>query len=239
MQPHQHPLLYKKLSNGLMATLTKDPAPHNPRDGDQVTTIASWHPTLPISDRPDLNNPTALLREIHHTIFASTPASKGPAPPTHQDLCNDIQNSYQGIFLKLHIFYTPCITLSTSPFDPKWDRSQIGYLYLTPDTLHQFRITPDRAHQTIHRELRAYEDYLNGRVYTLTILNDGDQIDALPGIYRHNDQPHPYLGLPEPAFLDSWLTLMDPPHISPTEIHSATWTSPPPAHEPVITHHPA
>ena len=235
MPPYPLPLLIKELPGEITATLTKDPEPPNPRDGDQIASIAAWHPTFPLSDRPDLPNPTSLLQEIHASITLDTPDTRDPAPPTITIVCQNIQDHYQGLILKLSIIQDPFFTFHTAPFDHSWDHNQAGYVYITPQTLADYTLSLDRARAVIQRELRAYEDYLNGRVYTLTVSKAGHPLDSLPGIYRHHDQPRPAPGLPAPTFLDGWLIIMDIPGLSPSLIYDAPWHTPPPESQTVTT----
>ena len=232
MEEHPHTLLHKKLSPAFAAILTIDQHPSHPRDGDQVSTIATWQDRLAISERPDLPNPREFLWELYRQTLVILPHLTEPLNGTsgelpYRTIVQVVEQHYPGVILNLFPDNTSGFEFTTTPFTSSWQWDQIGYVYIDPAALDRYNVSRDRAEHAIQRELRIYEDYLNSRVYTITVTNQGHTWEKLDNIYANHDIPPEAPGLPGHKLLDSWLILMDIPQTSPKLITSTPWTSAP------------
>lgn len=90
-------------------------------------------------------------------------------------LCDDIASQ------PLYLFDHGGISISTGPFSCAWDSGQIGFAFITAETLkRESRFTlwtaaaRQWASQMIDSETRLYDDYLTGQVYGYVIASDTD-----------------------------------------------------------------
>lgn len=114
-----------------------------------------------------------------------------------QELIDSIpENCYK---LPLYLYDHSGITISTAPFDCKWDSGQIGYIYITSETLTDNWLDDsyDSAVNVMQSEVNEYDQYLRGDVYGYTIeklvhykdinsdktLDDWELIDSCWGFY--------------------------------------------------------
>ena len=220
-------LLRKNISPDLTATLTIDGHPSHPRDGDQVSTIVTWHDRLSISERPDLPNPREFIQELYRDTLRRSPGlppkttARTDEPP-YRSISQTVERHYPGAILNLFIDSARTLSFRTARFTPHGDWDQAGYVYIDPDTMDNYNISHDGAQQAIQREIRIYEHYLNGRVYSLSVALRGQKLEHLDNIYPGPVQTQ---GLPAEKVLDSWLILMDIPGAPPDLITAAPWTS--------------
>lgn len=226
--PPQPPLMTKTILPGLTATLSTDPDPAHPRDGDQTTCIATWHDPLDLSERPDLPNPREFLKELYSHTLQNLPGATEPRPNDvpYRVLRTFVANNYSGILRNLYLDRKPRVSFTAAPFTDPWDWDQVGYIYINPDRMDSHNVSPQRAGEVIHRELATYQAYLNGMVYLITVTNDGQPVDRVDNIYPEPSDP---ALIPAPNILDSWLILMDIPGTTPDLIKSAPWRQTPSA----------
>lgn len=82
------------------------------------------------------------------------------------------------------------IHISTGKFNDRFDSGQIGFIYVTKETLflEYGKILDDqvilKATQLLNAEIATYSSYVNGDVYGFTISNDmGHELEASWGYY--------------------------------------------------------
>lgn len=69
-----------------------------------------------------------------------------------------------------------------------WDSGPVGYMYVTGEKLAEEGMTPEQAEETMRAELRAWDDYVQGRVVGYVVLNsDGDCMDSCWGFYPDDE----------------------------------------------------
>lgn len=131
---------------GYQATLRVDEDSYgcNPRDWDNLGTMACWHRRYELGDeQPDIDPQDYLAGLPEGTIV-----------------------------LPLYLYDHSGITMSTSPFSCPWDSGQVGFIYVTPDTLTDEWLA-DRTEQQIRDylvgEVQTYDYYLRGEVYYYTV----------------------------------------------------------------------
>ena len=113
--------------------------------------------------------------------------------------CNLIENQVNRVFkwinkniviLPLYL-YDHSGTIRTAPFSCGWDNGQVGFIYVTKNSICKEygyeRISKARIEQVkalLISEVGAYDNYLTGNVYYYSI-NDGD-IGSCGGFYGYN-----------------------------------------------------
>jgi hypothetical protein len=154
-----------------------DQDPSSPRDWDNLGVIYAQHPRYNLSDKTASE---AELEEAKKT----------------------------GVVFNLYMYEHSGVALSISntvyPYTDRWDSGQVGYVYITRETIqkeyNQKKITKklyERIQKGIEGEIDAYNRYLNGWVYgfqqsKVHKCNFGGEheevIDSCYGFYCDADQ---------------------------------------------------
>lgn len=74
------------------------------------------------------------------------------------------------LMLPIYIYDHSGVTISTTPFSCSWDSGQVGYIYVSHDTIKKEygkidTQTLEQAKNVLIREIQALDDYLTGTVY--------------------------------------------------------------------------
>ncbi len=81
------------------------------------------------------------------------------------------------VILPLYLFDHSGITISTSPFDCRWDSGQVGWIICDKETIdREFGGDRDLAKKCLEAEVATYDDYLTDNVYGF-IVEDRDEND--------------------------------------------------------------
>lgn len=89
------------------------------------------------------------------------------------------------ICLPIYMYDHSGVTISHAPFSCPWDSGQLGWHYMTKDTLEkEFGGDKQRAEEYMDAQLKIYDDYLTGNVWAFVIFDDeGDMVDSCGGFY--------------------------------------------------------
>lgn len=92
------------------------------------------------------------------------------------------------LILPLYLYDHSGITISTGRFNDPWDSGQVGWIYMTPETLQkEFHGDREKGLSCLKSEVDSYDQYLRGDVYWYAILDsDGDTIDSCGGMYGYD-----------------------------------------------------
>lgn len=145
-----------------------DPDPESPREWSNLGTMVCWHSRYTLGDK--------------HT-YASP-----------EDFRESDDYKHALIVLPLFLLDHSGITMRTHDFsdcDPgQWDSGQVGYIYVTRDTvLHEYsckrigKRTRKLAESALRAEVHAYDEYLTGQVYGYIVERDGVRVDSCWGFY--------------------------------------------------------
>lgn len=90
-----------------------------------------------------------------------------------------------GICLALHAYIHSGVALSHSSFTCPWDSGQIGWHYMTKETLEkEFGGDEDKALECLEAELKVFQAYIEGDVWGFEIEDeDGNHVDSCWGFY--------------------------------------------------------
>ena len=80
-------------------------------------------------------------------------------------------------------------TIATRPFSCPWDSGQIGFVWITKATARKemawkmiTKARLKRLEEIIEGEVKNYDDYLTGSVYTITVVDpEGNDVDSVGG----------------------------------------------------------
>lgn len=93
--------------------------------------------------------------------------------------------------LPVYMYDHSGISLSSSPFECKWDSGKIGFIFITKENArksHNVKRISKRVRGIIHKNLLAnievYSQYLNGEYYGYSVLDkDDNELDSCWGFY--------------------------------------------------------
>jgi len=96
------------------------------------------------------------------------------------------------ISLPLYLYDHSGITMSTAPFNDRWDSGQVGFIYVTKEKLQAEGLgdkTKDEIESYLRAEVETYDDYLTGAVYQYIILDSEDNIiDSCSGFFGYDHE---------------------------------------------------
>jgi len=98
------------------------------------------------------------------------------------------------VILPLYLYDHSVVTISTTPFNNRWDSGQIGFILVSKETaLEQFggKIVTAKLKEKIERQLEGevetYAQFLEGDVYGFCIEDeDGEQLESCYGFYGND-----------------------------------------------------
>lgn len=145
-----------------------DETPESPREWDNLGTMVCWHRRYNLGDvqlKDEYNGDIQLLRET-------------------------LEGKDVALYLPLFLYDHSGITMSTGSFGDPWDSGQVGYIYVTRETMRKEygkRITAkrlERAELVLRGEVETYDQFLTGQVYGYEVKGpDGELADSCWGFY--------------------------------------------------------
>jgi hypothetical protein len=139
----------------------QDTDPMNPRDNDNLGTMACYHRNYRLGD---LHN-SMCMQEI-----------------------NDYVKRKDVISLPLYLYDHSGITMNTTGFSCPWDSGQVGYIYVTYENIRKNfsckHVTKEKIHHVLEilkSEVSVYNDYIMGNVYGYILKRNGGKIDSCWG----------------------------------------------------------
>lgn len=147
-----------------------DEGAENPRTTfDEACTMACWHSRYDLGDKHGFQTP--------------------------DDFREYIKGEPGAAVLPLFLYDHGGITISTGAFPCPWDSGQVGWAYMTPETIrHEYSVkrisakTRARAEELIRGEVRVYDMYLRGEVYGYTVEDaDGETVGSCWGYFGDGD----------------------------------------------------
>jgi len=101
------------------------------------------------------------------------------------------EDEHTVVILPLYLYNHSGITMNTTGFSDPWDSGQVGFIYARrEDVLKEFnvkRVTKklrDKIEKILEVEVKTYDQYLTGDVWTFDIENEeGECVDSCGGFY--------------------------------------------------------
>lgn len=150
--------------------IEQDDNPENPRKAlDNAGVMACWHNRYDLGD--DKKN--------------------WECPDSPEDFI-EWAEANKVVYLPLYLYDHSGITMRTSSFSCQWDSGQVGYIYLTRQTILKewgYKVLTKQRIEKLEKYLRAevetYDQYLTGDVYGYIITDDdtGEELDSCYGFY--------------------------------------------------------
>lgn len=156
---------------GLTISIETDDDPESPRDWDNLGKLICFHKRYDLGDKHNLR----------HEDF------RGWAE-LEQHLRRELGAV---VVLPLYLYDHSGITISTTPFNCPWDSGQIGFAYVTRETILKEYAAKSvtkallaKVEKGLRGEVETYDQYLRGEVYGYTVTDrTGEQLDSCWGFY--------------------------------------------------------
>jgi hypothetical protein len=130
--------------------IKQDTDPLNPRtDWDNTGTMVCFHKRYELGDKTDYRTEDYdSWDELKEGI---------------------IKNEGEVVILPLYLYDHSGITISTSPFDCRWDSGQVGFIFVSKHKIKKEGIDETKVEEYLKGEVKMYDQYLTGEVYGFTI----------------------------------------------------------------------
>lgn len=153
-------------------TISPDDDAQNPRDWDNMGTMAAFHGRYSLGDKG---------HGIRTEDYSGWDAMR-----------EGIEKDNPGcVILPLYLYDHSGITMNTTGFSCPWDSGQVGFIFASADKIREAfgvkRITAgvrQKALNSLVNEVQTYDQYISGEVYQFTIENDdGELVESCGGFY--------------------------------------------------------
>jgi hypothetical protein len=126
--------------------IEQDTNPMNPRtDWDNLGTMVCFHKRYDLGDKTDYRTEDYdSWNELEEGI---------------------VKNEGEVFILNLYLYDHSGITISTSPFDCRWDSGQIGFIFVSKYKMKKEGIDESKVEEYLKGEVETYDKYLTGEVY--------------------------------------------------------------------------
>jgi len=145
----------------------QDNDPENPREWDNLGTMACFHSRYRLGDKHDLSVVEA----------------------------QDMAESDNYISLPLYLYDHSALTMNVTGFSCPWDSGQVGLIFVSKARIREeygwVRLTKERVQQIkscLRSEVETFDRYLRGDVYGFTVYDDdGNHVDSCWGFYGYDE----------------------------------------------------
>ncbi len=172
--------------------IEQDIEPQNPRtEWDNLCTIVCWHPRYNLGDTHSLGNSDDLyefLADLDPDDFE-----------TYEQWQNLVSKKIAAMIDTHELFIKPVylydhsgLSVSTSTYTCPWDSGQVGFIYVTKETLDKegpHHYTPEQVSDILDGEVETYNQYLTGAVYGYTVTHsDYGDLDLCWGFFGYDHE---------------------------------------------------
>jgi hypothetical protein len=187
--------------NGVRLRIEYDPQPSNPRDCDNLGRMVCFHPRYNLGDEVHYDLPKGVR---YHFDADNEPvedevdygwgvSGKGTFKEPAQVIAFlKVIEAEGGAVLPLYLYEHSGITIRTGPFDCPWDSGQVGFIYMTAQTIEETWAL-EKAKAALKAEVEEYDLLLTGQVYGYVIEElEGDLEND---VWEHVDSCWGFFGL--------------------------------------------
>ena len=147
--------------------IEQDEYPESPREWENLGTMVCFHRRYDLGDKHIFSDP--------------------------EDFKEFLKES-KVICLSLYLYDHSGITMSTAPFSCPWDSGQVGIIYVEVEQVKKEwewkRLNGKRIEKIegiLRQEVKTYDDYLTGNVWSYNIEKDGEYIEGCCGYFGDPD----------------------------------------------------
>jgi hypothetical protein len=155
--------------------VVEDMHPYNPRKDDNITKLICFHNRYNLGDE----------HSYKHSNYNNW-----------EELEADIiKQENAAIIYPLYLYDHSGITISTSPFGDRWDSGQVGFVYVSKQTIYKEynckRITKAirlKAESLLQAEVKTYDKYIMGEAWGFRITDENEsEVDSCWGYYEKHE----------------------------------------------------
>lgn len=194
-----------KLSKMNKLKLVHDSSADSPRNWDNLGTMICFHKRYDLGDSHNYSSDDYSSWEQMEKAI--------------------IKEENVAVILPLHLYDHSGVTISTSPFNNRWDSGQVGFILVSKKTaLAEFggKIVTAKLKQKLERilkgEVETYSKFLEGDIYGFQIVDEDDNhIDSCYGFFGSDHKEngmldyinHELLGLSSQKELEQLVDTLD------------------------------
>lgn len=156
--------------------IKQDESPESPRSWENLGTCLFFHKRYNFGDKNTLG--------INSNNYSNFEAMKNVLIKKHG----------AKVILPVYMYDHSGQTIATTPFSCPWDSGQLGFIFVTRDTLLKEyggkRVTPkiiETAERVLKNEIETLDQYVKGEVYGFKTKIDGEDGDSCWGFYGDNN----------------------------------------------------
>lgn len=172
--------------NGLRLEIVADPDPESPRQWSNLGVMVCHHSRRSLGDSDGFEKAKEVIREHYADQFLDQYDLSSP-----EDVYRLLGECSEVIMLPLFVYEHSGITMRTGPFGDRWDSGQVGYIFVTKDTIRREygwkRLSPARVAKVKHYlkgEVEVYDQYLTGDVWGFRTFDvAGEEVDSCWGFF--------------------------------------------------------
>jgi hypothetical protein len=156
--------------------VVQDTDPESPRTWDNLGTMVCFHKRYELGDKTDYRTEDYdSWEELKEGI---------------------IKNEGEVVILPLYLYDHSGITMSTSPFDCRWDSGQVGFIFVSKYKIKKEGIDETKIEEYLKGEVETYDQYLTGdvwgyKVYEIETCELGhehkNEVESCYGMYGHDE----------------------------------------------------
>jgi len=159
----------------LKLEVVEDMHPFDPREDDNLTTMICFHRRYNLGDK----------HSYKHSNYNNWEEMK----------TDIIKQENAAIIYPLYLYDHSGITISTTPFGDRWDSGQIGFVYISKQSIcknfNVKRITQkvkELATLVLQDEVKVYDKYIMGEAWGFRITDENEsEIDSCWGYYEKHE----------------------------------------------------
>lgn len=177
--------------------LIRDNDPMNPRDCDNLGTMACWHRRYILGDEQPRESPEEWIRNMSgldddQLDTADEIALWDRADSLLLEKCQSLFDE-KYISLPLYLYDHGGVTISCAAFSCPWDSGQVGIIYVSKERLRQEYssklVTPkirEKALAVLRAEVEEYDRFLAGDAWGYEIYEMDDDPDMIAAGYEND-----------------------------------------------------